>query len=51
MHFSTVLPAAISYSTLSWVRGTTIVAAEQTGRVCYGLELDPLYVDLAVRHW
>lgn len=31
--------------------GTTILAAERTGRVCYGLELDPLYVDLAVRRW
>jgi DNA modification methylase len=24
--------------------GTTMVAAEQTGRVCYGLELEPRYV-------
>ena len=31
--------------------GTTILAAERTGRVCYGIELDPLYVDLAVRRW
>ncbi len=31
--------------------GTTILAAERTGRVCYGLELDPLYVDLAIRRW
>jgi DNA modification methylase len=31
--------------------GTTIIAAEQTGRVCYGLEIDPRYVDVAVRRW
>ena len=31
--------------------GTTIIAAERTGRRCYGLELDPLYVDTMVRRW
>lgn len=31
--------------------GTTLVAAEKVGRVCYGLELDPLYVDTAIRRW
>jgi DNA modification methylase len=31
--------------------GTTVVAAERTGRRCYGLELDPLYVDTIVRRW
>lgn len=31
--------------------GTTLIAAEKTGRVCHGLDLDPLYVDLAVRRW
>jgi DNA modification methylase len=31
--------------------GTTIVAAERTGRVCFGLELDPKYVDVGVRRW
>jgi DNA modification methylase len=29
--------------------GTTLIAAEQTGRVCYGGELDPKYVDVIVR--
>jgi DNA modification methylase len=28
--------------------GTTIIAAERTGRRCYGLELDPAYVDLLI---
>jgi DNA modification methylase len=31
--------------------GTTIMAAERVGRRAYGLELDPLYVDTAVRRW
>lgn len=31
--------------------GTTIIAAEKTGRICYGMELDPLYVDALVRRW
>jgi DNA modification methylase len=31
--------------------GTTLIAAERTGRRCYGLELDPLYADLSIRRW
>ena len=31
--------------------GTTVLAAERTGRRCYGLEIDPLYVDTIVRRW
>jgi DNA modification methylase len=31
--------------------GTTVIAAERTGRVCYGLELDPRYVDTIIRRW
>jgi DNA modification methylase len=31
--------------------GTTVIAAERTGRRCYGLELAPLYVDTIVRRW
>jgi len=31
--------------------GTTLIAAEMTGRVCYGLELNPAYVDVVVRRW
>src|SRR5438105_9842167 len=31
--------------------GTTVIAAERTGRRCYGLELDPAYVDTIVRRW
>lgn len=29
--------------------GTTLVAADRIGRVCYGIELDPAYVDVAIR--
>jgi hypothetical protein len=31
--------------------GTTLIAAESTGRTCLGIEIDPLYVDVAVRRW
>jgi DNA modification methylase len=31
--------------------GTTIIAAEMTGRACYAIELSPAYVDVAVRRW
>ena len=31
--------------------GTTIIAAERTGRCCAALELDPRYVDVTVRRW
>ena len=31
--------------------GTTIIAAERTGRRARGIELDPAYVDVAVRRW
>jgi len=31
--------------------GSTLIAAEKLGRVCYGVELDPLYVDTAIRRW
>jgi DNA modification methylase len=31
--------------------GTTLIAAERTGRRGYGLELDPAYVDATVRRW
>jgi DNA modification methylase len=31
--------------------GTTVIAAERTGRCCYGVEFDPVYVDTAIRRW
>jgi DNA modification methylase len=31
--------------------GTTVIAAERTGRACYGIELDPGYIDTIVRRW
>ena len=31
--------------------GTTLIAAERTGRVCRAVELDPRYVDVVVRRW
>jgi DNA modification methylase len=31
--------------------GTTVIAAEKTGRRAYALEIDPRYVDAAIRRW
>jgi hypothetical protein len=31
--------------------GTTLLAAERTGRVCRGMEVDPAWVDMAIRRW
>jgi DNA modification methylase len=31
--------------------GTTLIAAELTGRVCYGIELDPKYADVIIQRW
>jgi len=31
--------------------GTTIIASEQTSRICYASELDPKYVDLSIRRY
>jgi len=27
--------------------GTTLIAAETVGRICFGIEIDPLFVDVA----
>ena len=31
--------------------GSTLIAAHNTGRICYGVELDPLYVDVILRRF
>jgi len=31
--------------------GTTIIAAEMTSRSCYAIELNPAYVDVAIKRW
>jgi len=31
--------------------GSTLIAAEKTGRKCYGMELDPKYCDVIVKRW
>jgi DNA modification methylase len=31
--------------------GSMLIAAETTGRRCRAIEMDPLYVDLALRRW
>jgi hypothetical protein len=31
--------------------GTTIIAAEMTGRICHAIELSSAYIDVGVRQW
>jgi DNA modification methylase len=31
--------------------GTTLIAAQKTGRKCYGLEIDPIYCDVIISRW
>lgn len=31
--------------------GTTIIAAEKTGRIGFGIEFDPVYIEVAIRRW
>jgi DNA modification methylase len=43
-------PGQVIYDPFSG-SGTTLIAAEMSGRICYGLELSPAYVDVVVRRW
>lgn len=31
--------------------GSTLIASEKTGRICYGMELDPKYCDTIIKRW
>ena len=31
--------------------GSTLIASERTGRVCYGLEIDPHYCQIVIARW
>jgi DNA modification methylase len=31
--------------------GSTLIGAEKTGRICYGMELDPKYMDVIIKRW
>jgi DNA modification methylase len=31
--------------------GTTVIAAETTGRIAFGIDIDPAYVDVSIRRW
>lgn len=31
--------------------GSTLIACEQTNRVCYGMEIDPAYIDVIIQRW
>jgi len=31
--------------------GSTLIAAQSSGRVCLGIEIDPFFIDVAIRRW
>jgi DNA modification methylase len=31
--------------------GSTLIACEKTNRICYGMEIDPCYVDVIIKRW
>lgn len=31
--------------------GTTLIAAETEGRTCYGIEINPVYIDVIIKRW
>ena len=31
--------------------GTTLIACQQTNRICYGMEIDPLYIDVILKRY
>jgi DNA modification methylase len=31
--------------------GTSVIAAERTGRICFGMELDPHYCRIVIARW
>jgi DNA modification methylase len=31
--------------------GSTLIATEKTNRICYGMELDPKYIDVIIQRW
>lgn len=31
--------------------GSTLIAAENTGRICFGIEIDPVYMDVIIARW
>lgn len=31
--------------------GSTLIASEKTNRICYGMELDPIYIDVILRRY
>jgi hypothetical protein len=51
MSSRTAATAVMSYSIPFCGSGTTIIAAEKTGRRAHCLEIDPLYVDAALQRW
>ena len=43
-------PTANTSSTIS-ISGSTLIASEETNRICYTIELDPKFVDVIVKRY
>ncbi|XVJ60031.1 MAG: site-specific DNA-methyltransferase [Tepidisphaera sp.] len=43
-------PGAVCYEPFSG-SGSQLIAAEQLGRRCHAMELEPIFVEVAVRRW
>jgi len=43
-------PGDVCYEPFSG-SGSQLIAAEQLGRCCFGMELEPVFVDVAIRRW
>jgi hypothetical protein len=41
----------VSTATAFLGTGSTLIAAESLGRVCFGLEIEPRYVDICIKRW
>ena len=50
-HEGDVLDPFVGSGTTIIGSGTTIIAAERQGQRCFAMDIDPVYVDVAVRRW
>ena len=41
----------LTYTAVLWMVPLSLLVGEKVGRRAYGMEIDPLYVDAAIRRW